>query len=289
MNHDLLRVLILGGSGYIGKLLYDHLTEQGHQVVITYYDNMPDWHKADSGLYFDANNCDSENTLLNKVNDFDVIINTMNSEIPEQYENVLYKTPLRFAAKCSPMTTFITFNSLANNYFIDNKHRSHVTRLQHVLVEKEIGIPISCSPVISEESCIFKAIAKITKFRITPLFGDATNRIRPLHKTDFCNAIGEFLELETKPNIHLLLLGGDKHNIRHLYRLIAKKPPLFIPISKKIALKYSQIIEQIYEVPITNNVLETLSYEANHTGTDICTLIKNNILSFDARVKREGF
>ncbi len=289
MNNDLLRVLILGGSGYIGKLLYKHLIEQGHQVVITYFNNLPSWSKSDSNLFFDANNCDSDNVLLNKINDFDIIINAMNTTIPESYENVLLRTPLRFATKCSPVTTFITLNSLTNNYYIDNKHHSFIARLQHVLIEKEIGIPISCSPVISKESSVYKAISRITKFRLTPLFGDATNRIRPLHKTDFCNSISEFLKLETKPRKHFLLLGGDKHNVRHLYRLIANKPPLFIPMSKKLAIKYANVIEQIYEVPINNSVLEVLSYEANHTGTDISTLIEHNVLSLDARVKREGF
>lgn len=284
------KVFILGGSGYLGKAIYEALRKlDNFSVSGTYYENKPKW--ADDGAfsYFNANTLSLDDDLIEKIKQADFVINLMSTSKKEHSKRVHLEMPLEIYTLVSKEgNTFIGFDKRVNKY--TTKNQSPLEEDMSNTISKN-GVIVSLAPVLSKESTQIGLIKSLLQYKLTPIMGEGSNKINAIHKTDFSHAITALLISKIKSG-QFYLSGSNSMTVRHLFHLTAlefnKSSPLFISINEKFFKKYIKAIEGLFEIASLNPITEIFGYDFEKKGENLASCLKLKMLSFDARVKRDG-
>lgn len=292
MENKEVNILILGGSGFLGKSIIERLKlKENINIHGTYYENKPKWANDTDFTYFNANVPELDAEFINKIKHSDFVINLMDTSRKDFFENVLFEVPFKIAELSAEYgCKFITLNKSSNAYDTESSYAKTVNRLSNVLKEKGTSIIIASAPVISSESKIIRCIRNLCKYKITPIMGDGSNKIQPIHKTDFSMIISRLVTSSITSGSYYLL-GGEAMTIRHIFNLAAQNKigkPMFVSISEKIFVKYKKIIDSIFETSISSHEISVLGYKENLEGSSLALALKVKPLSLDARIKRDG-
>lgn len=294
MKNKEVRVLILGCSGYLGKGVFKLLeSTEGVNVQGTYYENKPRWTDDKNLLYFNAGVSALDEEMLENIKLADYILDFTWTERKDYIDNLFFNMPFTIAEiATSNNGTYVSFNSTEGQGDPDSIIKKTSNRFANVLTEKELGLVIYLSPVISSESRIVPVIKALTKYKITPILGDGSNKIDAIHQKDFTLLVRRLI-LSGLSRGRFRLHGSSSMTVRHLFNVIAgahnQPKPIFINISKNIFIKYKKAIETIFDTKIDNYTADILNYKEGSEGSSLAKKMKVKTLSFDGRAKREGW
>ncbi len=293
MTKKEVNVVVIGGSGYLGKSVFQRLkATQNVNVIGTYYENKPKWASDGEFIYFnggvDRIDADAEELFSSA----DVVLNFMRPKRSDFFDSVLFELPLKIAnIVTSAGGKFYTFGGRLNKSEIDNTDVKITKRLSNVLKEREIGISIDLTMILDKESRIIDVIKGISKYKITPLSGDGSNKVRAIHIKDFSMIVARLVQAKLD-DYHYDLIGRETMTVRHLVSITCENSdlpkPIFFNIKKSLFYRYKFILEGIFEIKLSPLDIQILDYEETCCKKDLCKALKIKPLSFDARVKREG-
>jgi nucleoside-diphosphate-sugar epimerase len=293
LNKKEVSVLILGGSGYLGRSVFELLkSTDGISVSGTYYENKPKWVEDNFFSYFNASAVDMDIDMASKIKEADFVLDLMHTNRKDYFDNVFFNTPLNIADMVkSSGGVYVQFSNLANTRNTDAKNDMTSQRLSNVILEKKLGIVLHLAPILSSEANVMKVIKALSKYKLTPILGDGSNKIDAIHKTDFSLVIRRLVMSRIRDG-EFYLVGSNVMTIRHLFNIAAlqnkQSKPIFLSISDKLFVNYKGVIESLLDTVITTSDLNILMYKEQAVGVSLTQELKVKPLSFDARIKREG-
>jgi nucleoside-diphosphate-sugar epimerase len=286
-------VLILGGSGYLGQSVFKLLNAtDGISVSGTYYENKPKWAEDNNFSYFNANAAEIDTDFVSKIKRADFVLDLTRTDRKDYFDNVFFNTPIRVANLVkSSGGVYVQFNNLASSTNLSPKRDMTSQRLSNVILEKKLGIVLHTAPVLSSKARFMKVINGLSKYKITPIIGDGSNKIDAIHATDFSLIIRRLVKSDIKLG-EFFLVGSNVMTVRHLFNISAHQnknsKPIFLSISDKLFVSYKGILESLFEINITTEDIDILRYNGYQEGESLSKKLKVKPLSFDARIKREG-
>lgn len=293
MANNEIKVLILGGSGHLGSSIFRRLnTTKGIKVVGTYYENKPRWAEDGSFYYLNGNTPEIDDDFLKVIDDSDVVLNLIKPRRTDFNDSVLFDTPLKIAEIISKKGgRFLTLCGSINMQGRETPYSKSTERLANVLVERDIGSSVQLPMIIDKNSRAIEVIFALSKYKITPIIGDGSHKVRALHVTDFISIITKMIQVHL-PNEKYYLTGSEAMTLRHLFNVACqenKSPkPIFLSINRNMFEKYRTSIGELFGIKLSLSDIFLLDFKEEIEGADLCKSLKVKPLSFDARVKRDG-
>lgn len=293
MAKEEVKVLILGGSSHLGSALFKSLKKtKGIKVKATYYENRPKWAEEGEFHYLNGNAPALDEDITVLVKDSDITFNFMNPRRVDFIDSVLFDTPLLIADLAYQHNSrFINVCGSINSRTSEMQQSKAIERLSNVLSERNIGTSVALPMVLDKNSRLVEIISALSKYKITPMVGDGSNKVRAIHRTDF-TAVMTRLALNKLPHGKYDLVGSEAMTIRHLFNVVCKEKgrskPIFFSIKSTIIEKYRKLLGEVFGVNVSIEDIHSLNYDERVENTCLCRALKLKPLSFDSRVKRGG-
>ncbi len=287
------RILIFGGSGFIGSPLTHVLSKKGHQICVVCRDKVRalDEFVAIKGLQVKTIDIFNENSVKNLVKDYDVIINLIGKLFEDEkgdFSKFHHKFPECLSKTISGKQHLIHVSALG----IEESCKTSIyaqTKLdgQKVVIKNSKNYNI-IKPSIVFGDCdnffnLFARISKISPF--LPLIGGGKAKFAPIYVGDLVESIVLLAEDGKKyKNKIFESYGPDVSSFKELMQFIIKttgRKRFFIKLPFSIAKIQARLLNFFKIYLLTPDQVELLKYDnISSNKNDNIDKIIGNLKSF---------
>ena len=234
-----MRVLVLGGTGLIGRRLGDLLAEAGHAVVLGVRDRarVPAGTEA---VEIDFASDHDASDWLPRLDGIDAVVNAVGIIAPapgQGFEAIHVLAPLALFEACrqARVGRVVQLSAIgADEGARSDYHRSKHAADQALLASGLSAVVVQPSLVFSPAGASTRLFATLAAMPVIPVPGDGRQRVQPVHLDDLCGAVVACLE-HPAPPARVEVVGPEPLQLRdYLLRLrallgLGRAPVLPVP------------------------------------------------------------
>jgi uncharacterized protein YbjT (DUF2867 family) len=283
------KILIFGGSGFIGSSLTNELYKKGHQICVVCSDKGKALDKIGTikGLQVKAIDIFNENAVRNLVKDYDVIINLIGKLFEAQkgdFSKFHHKFPEFLSQTISDKQRFIHISALG----IEESCKTSIyaqTKLdgQKAVIKNSNNYNvIKPSIVFGDYDNFFNLFAKMSKTSLfLPLIGGGKAKFAPIYVGDLVESIVLLAEDGKKyKNKIFESYGPDTSSFKELMQFIVKttgRKRFLMKLPFSIAKIQAKVLNFFKIYLLTSDQVELLKYDniASNKHDNIDKIIGN--------------
>lgn len=291
-NLKLKKVLVLGGYGFIGRYVVQHLRDAGHDVWI----GSRKVNTREQTISVPFHKLSSGRELARLVGDFDVIINTvgiLRERFGETYDEVHHRFVERLAVICAERNIRLVHVSALG---LDNPVRSRF------LLSKKLGeeaikrsnadwFIVRPSLIDGEGGYGAKWFRRLARWPVHLAPNNARGILRPIHVLDLAAAISTIALADNRVNdsreydLREYDLGGaDELDIfAYLALLKGRKPRFTCRISSLLVRGASHLCDLLHITPLSFGHYELLKFDNRPTVNRLTELLDGPARSLGER------
>lgn len=218
------RVLVVGGSGLIGRALVDALRARGHQVTASS-------RRGGRGqLALDFSALPDAATLRAALADFEVVVNAVGvfrATANQDFDAVHVDAPLQLldAARSAGVMRFIQLSALGADAASPLPYFASKGRFDAALLAAPApeGVVVRPSLVFASRGASTRWFAMLAVLPLTPLPGGGNQCVQPLHVDDLAAALASLVEADPGAAPPLLNAAGPRALSLRAYLLAFKR------------------------------------------------------------------
>jgi len=220
------RILVIGGTGYIGTPLVKKLIGANHDVTLLAR-REGDFRDELSGCRHFVGDLLDKESLIKNINNFDLVINlaaiirTINKK--KYQENVEGIKNLVEVLQKKGIGKIIYFSTQSVNLKEKGPYAKSKEEAEKLLKNSNLDYLIIRPNYvygIDKTSDFFRMASFASNFRVIPIIGKGINRIQPIFKDDLVNIVFGFVN-NFKSNSIIEVSGKETISINEIARLIA--------------------------------------------------------------------
>ncbi|MBX7228881.1 MAG: NAD-dependent epimerase/dehydratase family protein [Burkholderiaceae bacterium] len=256
-----MKILVLGGSGFIGQAVVEVLAERGYEITIATRKplNHPFAHKACVVKKIEFHRLRRVSDWPGYLSGFDVIVNCvgiLRERWKETFESVYHEVPAALAKACSRLkkrfihVTALGLTQQAQSRFILMK------RLGEKAIEQIEGEICIVRPSLLDGKDGFGAgwLRRVAQWPIHFIPKCAVGKIAPMHVRDLGEAIAALCVCSVEALPTSIEFGGEKHYQMSQYLdvlRIKKAPPIKFSLPACIVRSCAHIFDLLHLTPLS--------------------------------------
>lgn len=263
-------ILVIGGSGFVGKELIKNLQKRGHIVVSVSRKNSINIDGViNRFINLNSDLKETEESLIKLFNDFKFDAILVLSSILHS-EKVLSFCPYLESVRFISLSTTSVLNKKASKIFVDK-----IIKSETFIIKKIKNFVIVRPNMIfggKEDRNISKVFEYIKKRPIVFLPGLNGGLIQPIFYKDVAKLLLNLIFIEKFPSGNIYNVGGSEPiTSRKFIKLISReigKFVLIVPIPKTILLLFNKTFFIKKLIPISNEQIEKMTESRSMDNSD---------------------
>ena len=234
-----MRVLLLGGTGLIGRRLAELLLDAGHAVVL----GVRERSRVPAGMEaveVDFARDHAAGDWLPRLDDIDAVVNAVGIIAPapgQGFESIHVRAPLALFEACrqARVGRVVQLSAIgADEQAQSDYHRSKHQADQALLASGLSAVVVQPSLVFSSEGASTRLFSTLAAMPLVPVPGDGRQQVQPVHLDDLCALVLACLE-HPAPPARVEAVGPEPLQLRdYLLRLrallgLGRAPVLPVP------------------------------------------------------------
>jgi NADH dehydrogenase len=289
------RVLLVGGTGYVGEVMREHLRRAGCQVRLLVRTPQRQAELTAEGFETALGDIDNPESLVRAMDDVDVVVNLVaiiKEKAPDvTFEKINYQGSVNVAnaARQAGVKRFIQMSALGAGNLPDYPY--HYTKWRAENYVKDLGLEwtifrpsIVFGPSPSDKEQFVGQLADLVKKApVIPVVGDGTSRFQPVHLDDVSDAFCRAVDDPATVGRTYDLGGPDQMTYEDILDEIARtlgkqKPKLHVPVGlMQFVVSLTAPVPAIAP-PVTKEQLKMLSLDNTTNDNATPSLVERPLI-----------